>query len=114
MPVRSSPTPAVTPSVMLSPIVPSFPTVSMQHCNDRVAFRINNKDHAIHALPIGSWNSVSQSKRLSATDHERSTSVAHERAAVSIGVDCLHDAHRNPPRLCALARMIGQDWPPYC
>jgi hypothetical protein len=61
----------------------------MQHRDDRVAFRVNNEDHAIHAFPIGRWKAVSQSSKLSATDHERSTPAAYERSAVGIGVNCL-------------------------
>jgi hypothetical protein len=61
----------------------------MQDRDDRVASGINNKDHAIHALPIGCRDGVRQSSEPSATDHQRSTSAAHVRAAVSMGEDCL-------------------------
>jgi hypothetical protein len=36
----------------------------MQHRNDRAAGWINNEDNASHALPIGGWNAVSQSREL--------------------------------------------------
>jgi hypothetical protein len=62
--------------------------MSMQYRDDRVAFRIDNKDNAIHALPIGCWDAVGQSSELSATDHEGSAPPAHERTAVGIGVNC--------------------------
>jgi hypothetical protein len=42
-------------------------------------------------------------------DHERSAAVPHERAAIGIGVDGLHDAHRDAARLCPLASVVRHD-----
>jgi hypothetical protein len=73
MPMRPPPTWAITSSIALPPVAASGRAVSMQHRDDRVAFRINNEDHAIHAFPIGGWNAVGQSseaRRLTVSDRQ--------------------------------------------
>jgi len=103
------PTWPVTSPVPLPPIPTPVRTVRMQHRNDHIGFRINDKHYSIHALPIGRGNAVGQPIKLPAADHERPTPAAYKRTAVSIGIDCLHDSDRNPAHLCPLACMIGQD-----
>ena len=73
MPMRPSPTWAITSSIALPPVAASGRAVSMQHRDDRVAFRINNEDHAIHAFPTGGWNAVAnraRRRRLTVSDRQ--------------------------------------------
>jgi hypothetical protein len=44
--------------------------MGMQYSDDGVAFWIYYENHAIHPLPIGSRDAVSQSIKLSTTHHK--------------------------------------------
>jgi hypothetical protein len=86
-------TSAISAAITLSPAATAAWTVGMQNGDDGAAFGINNKDHAIHPLPVGRWNGAGQSSELPATDHERPTSASHKRTAVSTGKNCLQSLH---------------------
>jgi hypothetical protein len=56
----------------------------MQYRDDRVALRINNKDHTIHSFSIGCGYVAVQTSELSATDHERPTPAAYKWRPIGI------------------------------
>jgi hypothetical protein len=80
----------------------------MKNRDDEVLIGVDDKNDAIHALTIRGRDSGSKPIEVPPSDHERSTAVAHKRAAVRMGIDCIDDSQGNAAGLSTLARMIAQ------